>query len=94
MKYSGLNGCSVLVTGGTRGIGHAIASAFLDQEAEVHVTGKKKNGKGPQDSIYHFCDFTNKESLEDFCYTLKQLDLRMQLSFIKCLMMQNGILQM
>ena len=56
-------------------MGHAIASAFLEQEAEVHVTGKKKNGKGPQDSIYHFCDFTNKECLKDFCYTLKQLDL-------------------
>ena len=39
MKYSGLNECMVLVTGVTRGIGYAIAKAFLDQEAEVHVTG-------------------------------------------------------
>ena len=72
MKYSGLNGCRVLVTGGTRGIGHAIASAFLEQEAEVHVTGTKKNGRGPHGSIYHSCDFTNNESLENFRGSLKQ----------------------
>ena len=37
MKYSGLVGRSVLITGGTRGIGYAVANAFLEQEAEVHI---------------------------------------------------------
>ena len=61
MKYSGLAGRSVLITGGTRGIGYAVANAFLEQEAEVHVTGTKKDGKRLHGSIYHSCDFTNNE---------------------------------
>ena len=64
MKYSGLAGRSVLITGGSRGIGYAVANAFLEQEAEVHVTGTKKDGKGPHGSIFHSCDFSNLENLE------------------------------
>ena len=63
MKYSGLAGRSVLITGGTRGIGYAIAEAFLEQETEVHVTGTKKDGKGPHGSIFHSCDFSNTENI-------------------------------
>ena len=72
MKYSGLAGLSVLITGGTRGIGYAVADAFLEQEAEVHVTGTKIDGKGPHGSIFHSCDFTNNESLENLCGSLKE----------------------
>jgi len=75
MKYNGLNGFKVLVTGGTRGIGYAIAKAFLEQEAEVHVTGTKKNGKGPHASIFHHCDFTNTESLEKICDSLEKFGI-------------------
>jgi NAD(P)-dependent dehydrogenase (short-subunit alcohol dehydrogenase family) len=35
------SGCAVLVTGGTRGIGHAIATAFRDAGAAVTVTGRR-----------------------------------------------------
>ena len=75
MKYAGLAGLSVLITGGTRGIGYAVANAFLEQEAEVHVTGTKKDGNGPHGSIFHSCDFTNNESLENFCGNLKQIGI-------------------
>jgi len=36
-------GSSVLVTGGTSGIGHAVASAFADAGASVTVTGTKES---------------------------------------------------
>ena len=64
MKYSGLSECRVLVTGGTRGIGYAIGNAFLEQEAEVHITGTKKAGKGPHGSIYHSCDLQTLGALK------------------------------
>jgi 3-oxoacyl-[acyl-carrier protein] reductase len=31
----------VLVTGGSQGIGHGVASAFADAGAEVHITGTR-----------------------------------------------------
>ena len=64
MKYAGLAGLSVLITGGTRGIGYAVANAFLEQEAEVHLTGTKEGGKGPHGSIYHSCDFSKSANFE------------------------------
>ena len=73
MKYSGLAGRSVLITGGTRGISYAIAEAFLEQETEVHVTGTKKDGKGPHGSIFHSCDFSNSENLENFCDKVRRI---------------------
>ena len=75
MKYSGLEGRSVLITGGSRGIGYAVANAFLEQEAEVHVTGTKKDGKGPHGSIFHFCDFSDSENLENFCDKVQQTNV-------------------
>ena len=75
MKYSGLAGRSVLITGGTRGIGYAVANAFLEQKAEVHVTGTKKDGKGPYGSIFHFCDFSSLENLEKLCEKVQGLNV-------------------
>ena len=75
MKYSGINRYKVLVTGGTRGIGYEIANIFLEQGAEVHITGTSEDGNRPSNSIYHSCDFSNTDSLENLCDTLKQLGL-------------------
>jgi 3-oxoacyl-[acyl-carrier protein] reductase len=75
MKYSGLAGRSVLITGGTRGIGYAVANAFLEQEVEVHVTGTKKDGKGPHGTIFHSCDFSNTENLENLCDKVQRINV-------------------
>ena len=75
MKYSGLAGRRVLITGGTRGIGYAIANAFLEQEAEVHLTGTREGGKGPHGSIYHSCDFSNSENLENLCDKIQRINV-------------------
>lgn len=40
------SGATVLVTGGTSGIGYAIAKAYLDAKASVIVTGRKPSADG------------------------------------------------
>ncbi len=57
---------SALVTGGTRGIGRAIAEELTRAGLRVLVTGTAGSGRGPRGATYHACDFSDEAALERF----------------------------
>jgi len=69
-----LEGHVALVTGGTRGIGHAIACKLATLGAEVIVTGRKSDGaEAVPDFCYIPVDFSDKSQLESFAAQVEQL---------------------
>ncbi|HWC81516.1 MAG TPA: 3-oxoacyl-ACP reductase FabG [Pseudonocardiaceae bacterium] len=56
-------GRSVLVTGGNRGIGFAIASAFVAQGDKVAIT-HRGSGEGPEGTLNVRCDITDAEQVD------------------------------
>jgi len=72
---------TIIITGGTRGIGAAMVSAFCDADANVVVTGTKKTKvESPgvpdiQNNIqYHQLDYSSAESVKEFISLIKGLD--------------------
>jgi len=68
-----LAGRTALVTGGTRGIGFAIATRLINDGAAVSVTGTQSNGSGPSGSQFHAVDFSHRDDLEIFVDKVKEL---------------------
>lgn len=74
------SGTKVLVTGGTSGIGHGIASAFANAGAEVTITGTRTSASDYPDvdlSYFHFhtLDVTDTEAVKAFGAALPGLDI-------------------
>ena len=70
---------AVLVTGGTSGIGHAIATTFADAGARVIVTGTKATSNDYDSDLarfdYHQLETTDPASIDTLANSLKRLDV-------------------
>ena len=62
----GFAGKTALVTGGTRGIGHAIAARLQAEGATVIVTGRTGGAAGPQGGRHLSVDFADIQATEAF----------------------------
>ena len=66
------DGRLAVVTGGTRGIGRAVAERLRDDGARVLVTGTKVQGPVPEGCDYRVADFGDEASTEDFAAHLRE----------------------
>ena len=78
--YLDLKNKIVVITGGTRGIGAAIAKVFNDSGAYVLVSGtdkaednKLENFSNRDNIQYHQLDFSSDKSLDQFLVAIKEL---------------------
>lgn len=70
-----LAGKIVLVTGGTKGIGAAIAKKFHSLGADVIITGTKPDYLEENSYMYKCINFSIREDLEDFSHEIKKLNV-------------------
>jgi NAD(P)-dependent dehydrogenase (short-subunit alcohol dehydrogenase family) len=72
-------GAAVLVTGGTSGIGHAIATAFATAGATVTVTGTRPDPATYDTDLsafaYHQLDLTDPAGIDSLVGTIDRLDV-------------------
>ena len=72
-------GASVLVTGATSGIGHAIATAYRDAGANVTVTGRQADSNAYESDldgmVYHQLDVADPDALASLAAGLESLDI-------------------
>ena len=72
-------GASVLVTGATSGIGHAIATAYRDAGAKVTVTGRQAASSAYESDldgmVYHQLDVADPDALASLAAGLESLDI-------------------
>jgi 3-oxoacyl-[acyl-carrier protein] reductase len=72
-------GASVVVTGGTSGIGAAIAKGFLKGGAVVTITGTRRSPRDYDEDLsayrYHQLDVESKESIHAFAPTVDKIDI-------------------
>jgi 3-oxoacyl-[acyl-carrier protein] reductase len=72
-------GAHVLVTGGTSGIGHAIATAFVDAGASVAITGTHEDADSYETDLGafadHRCRMTEAAEIEAVATRLERLDI-------------------
>lgn len=61
-----LAGKLAAVTGGTRGIGRAIAETFRRDGAQVIVTGRNPEGEAPEGCEFVAADFSGTEAVDEF----------------------------
>ncbi len=64
-----------VLTGGTRGIGKAIALRLVQEGAETIVTGTKEGGKPPRGCRYLAVDFTDRGETDRFIEKVSQLSV-------------------
>lgn len=72
-------GCRVLVTGGTSGIGHGIAGAFVEAGADVTVTGRRARAEDYDVELARFAyrqvEVTDRDALAELADSLPALDV-------------------
>jgi NAD(P)-dependent dehydrogenase (short-subunit alcohol dehydrogenase family) len=73
------SGAAVLVTGGTSGIGHAVASTFADAGADVTVTGTRGSASDYDTDLgrfdYRRLETTDPDSIDALAGSMRRLDV-------------------